>query len=382
MQRIANPSTPVRFRPQPHLIMMEVYRVDCLVIGAGVAGLAIARELSHDFESTFLIEKNQNFGQETSSRNSEVIHAGIYYSKNSLKAKLCVEGKTKLYSYLSERGISHNMCGKYILSTNDDETDKLHKIIHKAEDNGVNDLVLDNKPIENSEFLSFSDYLYSPSSGIFDSHEYMSSLALDFEDQGGHILLGNDCISIEETSKGLIVEVYDINNDHHYLVQTRNLINAAGLDALKIHSWLFNQSGFEPELIKGEYYTYNGKEKLNNLIYPLPNEHSLGVHATIDLGKGIRFGPSAYPVSDVDYSLDTKRKKEFYESISKYWPTIKESDLIEGYAGIRAKIKGEDDFLISSNVLEDNNFISVLGYVSPGLTSSLALGHYIRGLIY
>tara|TARA_Y100001935_G_scaffold89020_1_gene73861 strand:+ start:206 stop:1291 length:1086 start_codon:yes stop_codon:yes gene_type:complete len=361
---------------------MEIYEIDCLVLGGGVAGLSIARELSNIFGSIYLLEKHGALGQETSSRNSEVIHAGIYYPKNSLKARFCVEGKQKLYSYLSEKGISHQKCGKFILSNNDAETEKLHSIMKKAEDNGVDDLVLGNKPISNSKFLNFEEYIYSPSSGIFDSHAYMLSLSLDFQNQGGQILLGNKCVSIEENSKGFILEVYDLNNKIHFKVRTRNLINAGGLESLKIFSNIVKKSEYQLELIKGEYYVYKGMDRLDNLIYPLPNEHSLGIHATIDLGKGIRFGPSAYVVSEIDYSLETDRKRDFYSSICKYWPSIKETDLVEGYTGIRAKIKGEDDFIVRRDVFGDNVFVSVLGYVSPGLTSSLALGNYVKNLIY
>ena len=338
--------------------------------------MAIARRLSDTLDDIFLIEKNNSLAQETTSRNSEVIHAGIYYRPDSLKAKLCIKGKHLLYQYLEERNISYNRCGKFIISTDKDETESLFNIYNNALENGIEDLSYKNSTIEDYNFLDYEDYLFSPSTGIFDSHAFINSLKNDFESNGGSILLNNEFLSIEQTSKGLEILVLDKNIDQEFLISTGLVINCAGLNALPILNQLDVSHNHEIELIKGEYYIYSGKEKLENLIYPIPKKNSLGIHATIDLGNGIRFGPSAYQVDKEDYSILTDGKQDFYEEIRRYWPGIKNNLLHPGYSGIRAKIKNQDDFVIEVNQPGNCQVLSVLGYVSPGLTSSLELANY------
>ena len=352
---------------------LEKFEVDCLVIGGGVSGIAIARELCTRYENVFLIERNNQIAQETSSRNSEVIHAGMYYEQDSLKSKLCLKGKELLYDYLKERKIEFNRCGKYILSSDDQESETLNDIYENGLACGVNDLVYDSSLNTKYPFLDFKEAIFSPSTGIFDSHSFIHSLGRDFQSSGGNIILGNETLGINESSEGFEVLVEDKKSRNQFVVISKVLINSAGLNAAPIANLINEQNIYKEEFVKGEYYIYQGKENLENLIYPTPTENSLGLHATIDLGKGIRFGPSAYVVDEIDYSLSLDQKLIFLEAVRSYWPGIKEEDLTPGYSGIRPKLKGINDFVIDSGSVSNNQFVNVLGYASPGLTSSLAL---------
>jgi len=355
------------------LSKLEKFEVDCLVIGGGVSGIAIARELCTRYENVFLIERNNQIAQETSSRNSEVIHAGMYYEQDSLKSKLCLKGKELLYDYLNERKIEFNRCGKYILSSDDQESETLNDIYENGLACGVNDLVYDSSLNTKYPFLDFKEAIFSPSTGIFDSHSFIHSLSRDFQSSGGNIILGNETLGINESSKGFEVLVEDKKSRNQFEFISKVLINSAGLNAAPIANLINEQNIYKEEFVKGEYYIYQGKENLENLIYPTPTENSLGLHATIDLGKGIRFGPSAYVVDEIDYSLSLDQKLIFLEAVRSYWPGIKEEDLTPGYSGIRPKLKGINDFVIDSGTVSNNQFVNVLGYASPGLTSSLAL---------
>jgi len=380
MQRIANPSTPVRFRPQPHFIM-EKFQTDCLILGGGVAGLAIGANIADNYKECFLVEKNNDLGLETSSRNSEVIHAGIYYEKDSLRSRLCIEGKELLYSYLSERGIDYNNCGKFILSSSIDETDNLYKIQKNAMECGVEDLVFKNKSILEYPFLHYHEYLFSPSTGIFDSYTFMNSLRDDFEDEGGIILKGNKVISVSSNKDSFSALIHDCNNEIDFEIQTKILINCLGLEAVEVSNNLHEEQRYELKLLKGDYYSYSGSEKLAHLIYPIPKEYSLGTHATIDLGYGIKFGPSAYEVKKVDYTISNDQKPFFLESIRSYWPDIDENKLNPSYSGIRPLLKNQKDFVIDISNFDDNILVDILGYSSPGLTSSLATAKYVRDMM-
>jgi len=355
------------------LSKLEKFEVDCLVIGGGVSGIAIARELCSRFDSIFLVERNHQIAQETSSRNSEVIHAGMYYDQGSLKSKLCLKGKELLYDYLKERKIEFNRCGKYILSSTDQESETLNSIYENGLTCGVDDLTYDDSLKSKYPFLEYKESIFSPSTGIFDSHSFIHSLSRDFQSAGGNIILGNETLNINESSKGLEVLVEDKNSKNQFLVITKVLVNSAGLNAVHIANLINENNTYKEEFVKGEYYIYQGKERLENLIYPTPTENSLGLHATIDLGKGIRFGPSAYEVDEIDYSLSIDQKSHFLKAVQSYWPGIREQDLTPGYSGIRPKLQGERDFVVDSGSVSNNQYVNVLGYASPGLTSSLAL---------
>ena len=360
---------------------MDKFKIDCLIIGGGVAGLAVAKNLAISNENIVLIEQQLQIGQETSSRNSEVIHAGIYYPDESLKSRLCLKGKSLLYEYLDQHKINYNKCGKFIVSASLEDTEKLHQIKGNAENCGVKDLTFGNKDAEDYTFLEFQESLFSPSTGIFDSHSFMNCLRNEYEDYGGLVLLGNKFLGAERHPMFFEVHILDNNTGEEFLLETKKIINCAGLDALRIFNCFQEQDKYKLRLLKGEYYSYQGKEKLNHLIYPVPNSDSLGTHATIDLGKGIRFGPSAYEVAEIDYSISDAQKNNFHQSIRSYWPSIKKEYLSPGYSGIRATIEGIDDFTIDVQSFDENILVNVLGYVSPGLTSSLALGEYVDNAI-
>ena len=356
---------------------MEKYHVDFLVIGGGISGLSLAKKISLKNKEVFLIEKNLKLGQEASSRNSEVIHAGIYYPEDSLKAKLCVEGKFLLYEYLEKNNIAYRKCGKYILANSDEESERLEDLYNNALDCGVLDLSFNDKGILDYKFLKYERSLFSPSNGIFDSHSYMVSLSDEIKENGGTILTNNKFRSINITKNYFEIIVHDLNHDEEFIVKTKKVFNCAGLESANIANLFYNQEKFLLTPVKGDYYSYIGKEKLNHLIYPMPNKNSLGTHATLDLGQGIRFGPSAYAIDDIEYSINEEIKKNFYSSIRKYWPGIKKEELTPNYSGIRAIINEEQDFLLDFALFDENYLVNILSYVSPGLTSSLALADHI-----
>lgn len=356
---------------------MEVFKVDCLVIGGGVSGLAVANQLSKKINEVFLIEKNKSLGLEASGRNSEVIHAGIYYKKNSLKSKLCIRGKLLLYDYLKKNNIEYNNCGKYILATNDQEAEELESLKSNAYNCGLNDLTYEKNLTDIYPFLKSKLSLFSPSSGIFDSYSFFNCLEKELLENNGKVLFGNKSKNYEVDDRSFKINISDILNNEEFILETKLLVNCAGLNSIEIANTFSDKKIYQRKLIKGEYYSYSGKEKLKHLIYPMPTKDSLGLHATIDLGRGVRFGPSAYETLEENYSIDEKEKENFYKSIHKYWPNIKKESLRPDYSGIRATVSGQKDFLIDKKNFNENILVNVLGYVSPGLTSSLALGEFI-----
>ena len=346
------------------------------MLGGGVAGIAIASKLSDLHEEVVLIEKNNLLAQETSSRNSEVIHAGIYYKEGSLKSELCLQGKHLLYDYLSTHNIPFIKCGKFILATTEEEEEKLFDIYDNGISCGVNDLVINKKDIEEYN-LNYKSSIFSPSTGIFDSHLFINSLKNFFERNKGILLLGNQLKQINFVNGSFELMIEDLNNGSSFLIRTKNFINCAGLDAHKITNEVRGIEKYKSAYKKGEYYSYLGKEKLNHLIYPVFGEFSLGIHATIDLGKGIRFGPSSYDIEDLDYAISEEQRDHFFNAIRTYWPSIDIEHLEPSYSGIRPLLEGHNDFIIDPYHIEEAVFISILGYASPGLTSSLALAEKI-----
>ena len=258
-------------------------------------------------------------------------------------------------------------------STSDKESEKLNTVYENGMACGVDDLTYDDSLKSKYPFLRYNESIFSPSTGIFDSHSFIHSLSRDFQSQGGNILLGNETLDVTQSKNGFEILVEDKNTNHKFLVISKVLVNSAGLNAVHIANLINDANNYEEEYVKGEYYTYQGKEKLGSLIYPTPTENSLGLHATIDLGKGIRFGPSAFVVDEIDYSLSKDQKSNFVEAVQTYWPGIKEEDLTPGYSGIRPKLKGIKDFVVDSGGVSNAQYVNVLGYASPGLTSSLAL---------
>ncbi len=371
--------------------MDELDRVDCVVIGAGVVGLAVARALALQGREVMVLEAANAIGTGTSSRNSEVIHAGIYYPQGSLKARLCVQGKQMLYDYCAERGIAHQRCGKLIVATSDAQAAELPGIIAKAAANGVNDLVLLTREQAQAmePHLACVAAVYSPSTGIVDSHALMLSLQGDLENAGGVVVLNSALThaSCAPTAINLIA------NDGTEL-QARTVVNAAGLLAPALAARFAGlKASFVPPAFyaKGNYFTLSGRSPFSRLIYPVPEPAShlagLGVHLTIDLGGQAKFGPDVQWVdSPDDLLVDAARGDAFYAEVRKYWPGLADGALAPGYAGIRPKIQppgaAASDFVIQGPAEHGvAGLVNLFGIESPGLTSSLAIAAYVAGLL-
>ncbi|OFY35937.1 MAG: hypothetical protein A2W91_13120 [Bacteroidetes bacterium GWF2_38_335] len=364
------------------------------ITGAGVVGLAIAAELSKVHGSVFVIEKHPKFGQETSSRNSEVIHSGIYYPKGSLKAKLCVKGKELLYDYCLKNEIGHRKCGKLIVATSDFEAAQIEKIYANAKANGVTD----SRIIEKDEILSLEPNInaikaiHYPSTGIIDSHGLMKQLETDAVINGTQMVYGSEVTCIKKIDDGYAVTVTD-SNKQEYTFTAEYFINSAGLFSDKIAEMLgLKIPEYELSYWKGEYFSVgNGKGKMiSGLVYPVPESNTvgLGIHATLDLSHRMKLGPSAeyLPQKNHDYSVDKNKMRGFYESAVRFLPFIEPEDLCPDQCGIRPKLQkpGEParDFIICEETSKGfPGFINLIGIESPGLTSCLAIAEFVGGMV-
>lgn len=365
------------------------------IIGAGVVGLAIAEELSKAQKNVFLIEKHPIFGQETSSRNSEVIHAGIYYTKGSLKSKLCVEGKKLLYDYCRKYDIPYNNCGKLIVATSDDEISIIENIRHTANENGVDDIeIIDRDRIAEMEPNIFAlKALYSPSTGIVDSHSLMKQYETNTLNNGGQIVYESEVTGVRRINGGYEVNLFDADKQN-YSFTSRIVINSAGLTSDKVSEMAgMNDESLRILFCKGEYFRINPPKNrlVTRLIYPVPhaNMEGIGIHVTIDLGGGVKLGPDVkYLESNVyDYKLTPSKQEAFYRSAKKFLPFLEYNDIAPEMAGIRPKIQkpGEAlrDFYISEESKRGNpGFINLIGMESPALTASIAIAKYVHLLIY
>ncbi|NVK17926.1 MAG: NAD(P)/FAD-dependent oxidoreductase [Methylocystaceae bacterium] len=358
-------------------------RVDAIVIGAGVVGLAVARGLSQSGKEVIIVEADKAIGMGTSSRNSEVIHAGIYYPKDSLKARLCVTGKNMLYDFCDSHGVPYKKLGKLIVATSPDQVENLKAIQKKAADNGVDDLVwLKKEEVQKREpELACVAALLSPSTGIIDTHAYMLALQGDAEEDGAMLALNSPVLAGQVTDNGIYLNV---GGDMPMEIEAKIVVNAAGLDAIDLARKI---KGLDDKFIptayfcKGNYFSLGRKAPFSHLIYPVPQKAGLGVHLTLDMGAQARFGPDVEWLengNNIDYAVDEKRGDLFYDAIRQYWPGLKDGDLNADYAGVRPKIQapGEDarDFMIQGPA--DHGilgFINLFGIESPGLTASLAI---------
>ncbi|MES5100796.1 NAD(P)/FAD-dependent oxidoreductase [Agrobacterium sp. BA1120] len=354
--------------------------IDVIIIGAGVVGLATARTLSQSGLSTIVLEREGEFGTQTSSRNSEVIHAGLYYPKGSLKARFCVEGRHDLYAFCESHGVGHRRCGKLIVATTGEEIPLLENLRARGLENGCDDLTLiDAAQAKRMEpALSGEAALLSPSTGIIDSHAYMLALLGDAEDAGTVIAYHAPFLRAEPTDGGFHV---DVGGNEPMQLTCRLLVNAAGLTAPHMAQ---NIEGLAPDHIpvprfaKGSYFSLSGKSPFSRLIYPAPHSHGLGVHLTLDLGGQARFGPDVEWVDEIDYVVDPRRSKGFDEAIRRYWPGLPDNALVPAYSGIRPKISGPDDpamdFRIDGPETHGiDGLVNLFGIESPGLTASLAI---------
>lgn len=366
-----------------------------VIIGAGVVGLACAERFSRDFDSILLIEKNSRFGEETSSRNSEVIHAGIYYPYGSLKSQLCINGRNMLYEFCSNNDITFSKTGKYIVAVNKDDSENLSNIYQNALNNGVNDIrYVKLQELNKAEpNIRACEAIFSPSTGIIDSHRLMYVLEAKSSANHCDFAYNHELISIEKITGGYNLTIK--SDDEIFQISTELIINSAGLESDNIAKSAGIDIQKENLMIswcKGNYFKIGHKSKfgINHLIYPVPqkNYSGLGIHVTLDLSGNLRLGPNAeYMTSKVkNYSVDEDLKSSFFESASTYIKNIKLEDLSPDYSGIRPKLQksGEPHRDWYINEESDKNLpglINLIGIESPGLTSCLAIAEYCRKLI-
>jgi L-2-hydroxyglutarate oxidase LhgO len=362
-------------------------KIECVVVGAGVIGLAIARQLAQSGREVIVLEAAEGIGTVTSSRNSEVIHAGIYYRSGSLMARMCVAGKQALYRYCREHDIPHRNCGKLIVAATPAETEKLQSIKAHAEANGVTDLQTlareDAYALEPA--LRCEAALFSPSTGIIDSHAYMLALRGNAEEAGAAFAFHTPLLGAR-ARRGRIE--LDAGGEAPMSLECRILINAAGLGAPAVAR---NIDGMPVEAIppaylaKGNYFSCSGRAPFSHLIYPVPEPGGLGVHLTLDLAGQARFGPDVEWVNSIDYAVDPARAARFYPAIRRYWPDLPDGALMPSYSGMRPKLVppavAVQDFLIQGPRDHGvDGLINLFGIESPGLTSSLAIADHVGEL--
>lgn len=356
-------------------------QLDCVVVGAGVVGLAVARALARAGREVVVLEAEESFGMHASSRNSEVIHAGIYYPPGSLKAETCLAGKPRLYAYCREHGIDHRRLGKLIVATAPEQESKLRAIQVNALACGLEDLVwlgADEARLE-APAVHCHAALWSPSTGIVDSHGVMRRMLADTQELGGAIAYATPVLSGSVGDEGITLKTPDL------AVRCNVLVNAAGLGAQAVARSL---SGFDPRhvptryMAKGTYFTLPGRSPFDCLVYPVPDTASLGIHVTLDLGGMARFGPDQEWIEQIDYAVDASRAEAFEAAVRRYYPELPSGALQPGYAGIRCKVQapGEPmaDFVLQGP--RDHGVPGLLhafGIESPGLTASLALADEI-----
>jgi L-2-hydroxyglutarate oxidase LhgO len=353
--------------------------IDSVVIGAGVVGLAVARALALEGRETLIVEKEGLIGSGASSRSSEVIHAGIYYPAGSRKARLCVEGRDRLYAYCQSRHIPHRRCGKLIVAPDAGRVPELEQIRRAAEANGVIDLAwLSGEEAQVLEpELRCRAALLSPSTGIIDSHAYMLSLQGEAEAKGALLAYHTEVTALSCGADGVALS---FGNEGQPSLKARLVVNAAGLAAPAVAraSGLTGEQAPRPYYAKGSYFALAGRAPFSRLIYPTPGPGGLGVHITLDLAGQARFGPDVEWVESPDYDVDPRRSERFYAAVRAYWPGLRDGQLVPAYAGVRPKISGPSepaaDFRICGPLEHGaTGLINLLGIESPGLTASLAI---------
>ena len=367
------------------------YEADIVIIGAGIIGLAIASEVSREGREVYLLEINETFGEEQSSRNSEVIHAGIYYEKNSLKAKMCLEGNNLLYELCESKCIAHKKCGKIVVATNLAEETELEDLYKRGQDNGVPLKMLSQREMSQLEpNLRGTAAFFSPTTGIVDSYSLMKSFLGMSKDKGAQIVYKTEATAIEKVSDKYKVSIKSVSED--VSITTKVLVNCAGLHSDKVAEMAgidIDKSMYRLHWCKGEYYSVTGgKNKLiNRLIYPVPTDIDVGVHVCLDINWRLRLGPLFYYVDEIDYKVDESRRMDFLDSsIMQSLPFIEPYAIEPETSGVVAKLQapgeGFRDFVIRHE--QDRGlpgFINLVGIESPGLTSSPAIARYVSRLI-
>lgn len=367
-------------------------KIDITIVGAGIVGLSIAAKLSLVYQDIFVIDKYPTFGQETSSRNSEVIHAGIYYPRGTLKTKTCVEGRRMLYEFCARNNIPHKKIGKLIVAINKQEIEDLNALFKHGLDNAVEDL----RFIPKNEIKDFEPNIraeaaiYSPSTGILDTHSFMKTLASQFESRSGSIAYNTKLTGVEKTKEGFIVTVHDAHKSTFKFL-SRIFINCAGLDSDKVSGMLgLSTEEYRLKYCKGDYFRVSSaKAKLiNRLVYPVPKKDraGLGIHATLDLAGSLRLGPDDEYVKEINYDVDPQKAEAFYQSTRQFFPFIELKDLSPDMAGVRPKLQGPRegfrDFIIKDEAENGlPGFINLIGIESPGLTSSLSIAKMVTELV-
>jgi L-2-hydroxyglutarate oxidase LhgO len=365
--------------------------IDVAIIGAGVIGLATAGEIAQRQREVFVFEKNHSFGLETSSRNSEVIHAGIYYPEDSLKTRLCLEGKRLLYELCDNHGIAYKKLGKIIVAASENETTQLEKLYEQGEKNGVEDLMLlsrtELKKLEPN--IEARDGLLSPSSGILDSYSLLKFLYSQAREKGVEFVFGTEVVGIERMEAKYKVKIRDREGISAFI--SRVVINAAGLNSDRIAQLAgidIAKAGYRLYYCKGEYFSLSSKYRnhVSRLIYPTPEQAGHGIHMTLGLDGRVRLGPNAHYVEEVDYRVDENLKEAFYNSAKRFLPIVELEDLAPEFAGIRPKLQGPgesfQDFVITHE--EKTGFpglINLIGIESPGLTASPAIARYVGRMV-
>ncbi len=358
-------------------------RVNAVVIGAGVIGLAVARALAQRGHEVVVLERETHIGTGVSSRNSEVIHAGLYYPTGSLKARLCVQGRQQLYAFCESHGVAHRRCGKLVVATETLQLAALDALAERARVNGVTDVqrldAAQAKALEPQ--LVGVGALLSPSTGIVDSQGLMLALQGDLEAAGGLVALSSAVTSIE---LGPPLHVVHVGGDEPMALETRLLVNAGGLDAVPLASHMQGLDAAQvpvAQRCKGSYFALSGASPFSRLIYPMPQSAGLGVHLTLDLGGQARFGPDVEWLEDdepIDYRVDPARAERFAADVRRYWPGLPDGALVPAYSGVRPKIHGPSepapDFLLQGPAAHGvPGLVNLFGIESPGLTSCLAL---------
>ena len=366
--------------------------VDVVIVGAGVVGLAIAVEVTREDKEVVVIERLLSFGQETSSRNSEVIHSGLYYPKDSLKARFCVEGKKLLYQFCEERNIAYKRIGKLIVATNHTEAKDLEELISRGKNNGVEDLNLltksQIKEIEPS--IQAICAIHSPSTGIIDTHQLMGCLEFLAKEKGAMFAYNCEALGIERKKEGYQIDIRDADGEKLTL-SAPILINSAGLCSDKIAQIVgidIKEAGYELYYCKGEYFRVSGGKSgyISRLVYPAPQEISLGIHAVVDLQGQLKLGPNAFYVEEINYDVNQSHITEIYDSAKRFLPFLELNDLSPDMAGIRPKLQEPGvpvrDFIITHE--KEKGFpglINLIGIESPGLTACLSIGKYVKNMV-
>ena len=370
--------------PRKGLVQLESEVVDCVVIGAGVVGIAVARALAMSGREVIVVDAAEGIGTQTSSRNSEVIHAGIYYPQGSLMARLCVQGRRKLYSYCSERGVPVQNCGKLIVATSKEESAKLPAILARAQANDVEGMRLltasEARALEPN--LACTSALLSSTTGIVDSHAYMLALQSDAQSHGATFVFHTPVMGGQANGDGVEIVA---GVEAPLSLRCRLLVNSAGLQAPAVANSIKGlPSRFVPTpfYAKGTYFILKGRSPFSMLIYPVPVPGGLGVHLTLDTGGQAKFGPDVQWIDTIDYSVDPARAENFYRAVRRYWPDLKDGALLPGYSGIRPKLGPAEnpshDFVVQGRDVHGvTGLINLFGIESPGLTAAISIGDFV-----